>query len=382
MKLIYHHENLLKPVGGPVGYLYNLYHGLEQIQCQDIIFLSPTEIKERSYVKYRQFVPKKILDIRKALYTMNIVNRNGERPEESDEYEAIHFHSTISMYQNRKWLEDYKGKVVLTSHSPCALHKEYINELSWKGGILFKEKLEAIKIMDEYAFSRADHIIFPCKESEEAYVHTWNDYIKYRNASKILYVPTGIMECKAKRNRYDVRKEYGIPENAFVVSYVGRHNVIKGFGDLKEIGTTLLDKDIWFLIAGKEEPLPGINHSNWIEVGWTNDPHSIISASDIFILPNQETYFDLVLLEALSLGIPCLISDTGGNKYFSKYGNDAIKIYSGLEQAQSFLLQYRNKSKMEREGLSCKARQIYTKDFNIVSFAKRYVDAMNEIVKS
>ena len=105
MKLIYHHENLLKPVGGPVGYLYNLYHGLEQIQCQDIIFLPPTEIKERSYVKYRQFVPKKILDIRKALYTMNIVNRNGERPEESDEYEAIHFHSTISMYQNRKWLE-------------------------------------------------------------------------------------------------------------------------------------------------------------------------------------------------------------------------------------------------------------------------------------
>ena len=139
----------------------------------------------------------------------------------------------------------------------------------------------------------------------------------FEKKKKHRYMPTGIVGCKAKVNREDFRKKYGIPDNAFVISYAGRHNEIKGYADLKKLGEKLLaDKNVYFLIAGKEEPMTGLKNDHWIEVGWTNDPHSLIAASDVFVLPNHETYFDLILLEVLSLGVPVVMSRTGGNKYF------------------------------------------------------------------
>ena len=46
----------------------------------------------------------------------------------------------------------------------------------------------------------------------------------------------------------------------------------------------LLNKhdNIYILVAGKEEPMKGLAHPHWIEVGWTNDPYSLINACDIF----------------------------------------------------------------------------------------------------
>ena len=89
-------------------------------------------------------------------------------------------------------------------------------------------------------------------------------------------MPTGIVGCKAKVNREDFRKKYGIPDNAFVISYAGRHNEIKGYADLKRLGEKLLaDKNVYFLIAGKEEPMTGLKNDHWIEVGWTNDPQDV-----------------------------------------------------------------------------------------------------------
>ena len=41
-------------------------------------------------------------------------------------YDMIHFHWTEEMYLNRDFLSDYKGKVILTSHSPCVMYKEKI----------------------------------------------------------------------------------------------------------------------------------------------------------------------------------------------------------------------------------------------------------------
>ena len=61
-------------------------------------------------------------------------------------------------------------------------------------------------------------------------------------------------------------------------------------------------KDIYFIIAGKEsKEISPLKDSHWIEVGWTEEGKKIIKNSQLYILPNRETYFDLVFLEALSL---------------------------------------------------------------------------------
>lgn len=239
---------------------------------------------------------------------------------------------------NRDNLSNFKGKVLLTSHSPKPAHKEiYEDQLSNIEKVLYSRKLKELEKIDHYSFNRADYIIFPCKEAEEPYYNNWDEYknIQKTRSDIYKYVPTGAIKCKAKRSRKDILAEYSIPSDSFVVSYVGRHNETKGYDLLKKVGKKILEKhkNVYFLIAGKEEPLKGIEDKRWIEVGWTNDPHSIISAADLFVLPNKETYFDLILLEVLSLGKIVLASDTGGNKYFRKFSDKGIIYFNSEDEA-------------------------------------------------
>ena len=48
---------------------------------------------------------------------------------ELDNYAAIHFHNTIDLVKAMDRLVNFKGKIVLTSHSPCAPFKDELNTL-------------------------------------------------------------------------------------------------------------------------------------------------------------------------------------------------------------------------------------------------------------
>ena len=55
----------------------------------------------------------------------------------------------------------------------------------------------------------------------------------------------------------------------------------------------------------------------------------LVSSSDIFILPNKETYFDLVTLEVMREGTSYSYVQTGGNKFFERYGEEyGIFLYN------------------------------------------------------
>lgn len=382
--LIYFPERNLLPVGGPAGYLNNLRNGLQMIEHDDIDISfyqnAPVQFEENQSLRNR--IPKRLKDIRRAYKFSKYLKRNNVVDESLFGYDAIHFHKTEDMYLNREFLSQYKGKVILTSHTPCVPYQEIIGRLNPQDYRLFKRKIDALIEMDRYAFERADYIIFPCEEAEEPYYHTWKEYVELRKSEKYKYMPTGIVGCNTKITRDLIREKYHIPSDAFVISYAGRHNEIKGYGDLKEIGKRLLEdhKDVYFIIAGKEGPLYKLNEDHWIEVGWTNDPHSIISASDIFVLPNHETYFDLILLEVISLGIPVLMTSTGGNNYFKQFSESALMFYTTVEEACDILVAKResiiNKRLEHKESL----KTLFAKNFSIDVFSKRYVDILREIL--
>lgn len=380
---IYFHEDKLKPIGGPAGYLWNLKQGLNNLDCSDlsISFLPQAEETIEDNKMLRRVLPNRIKDIRRAWKFANYLKRKNATDYELHNYDVVHFHNTEDLYFNRDVLENYEGKVILTSHTPCAPYKEIVSRLNPKDYRVFKKRIDQLEIMDQYAFERADYIIFPCKEAEEPYYHTWNKYADIRVADKYRYMATGIAGCTAKIDRTEFRKRYGIPQDAFVVSYVGRHNEIKGYGDLKVIGEQLLkNENVYFLVAGAEEPMKGLEHQRWVEIGWTDDPHSVIAASDVFVLPNRETYFDLILLEVISLGIPMVLSSTGGNKYFQKYGLRGMKFYSSTRDAVERIKEYQVMEKQERMEVGLELKELFLNDFSVTVFAKNYVDILREIL--
>lgn len=280
-------------------------------------------------------------------------------------------------------LNNYIGKVLLTSHTPKPSHLEvYEDNITEKERKKYGKYYKKLNVIDEYAFSRADYIIFPCEEAEEPYFNRWKEYknIKNNNKNKYRYVLTGIEKCKKNKERTEILKKYNIPENAFVISYVGRHNEVKGYDLLKEIGEEILKIDnVYILVAGNEGPLYAYKNEKWIEVGWTNDPYSIIASSDLFILPNKETYFDLVLLEVLSLGIPVLMTYTGGNKYFNNFKSNGIVYFNNKDEAITMIKKFLCMDKDEIKEIGKENEKLYEENFTCEIFAKNYMDLINSL---
>lgn len=378
--LIHFPENKIAPKGGPAGYLNNLRLGLEENDEEEFSFLPAAKETYEQNKTLQNLVPSRIKELRRLHNLLALPSKNSLAAVDYSRYSAIHFHSTEDMYLCRKALESYNGKVVLTSHSPCAYHKELISRLNPKDVSRKAKELSGLEAIDRYAFERADGIIFPCKEAEEPYFHTWKNYDKVRDEQKIRYVPTGIISAVTQVSRHAVRRKYGIPDDAFVVCYVGRHNEIKGYDALKSAATGLLAQDdVWFLVAGREGPLFGCDHPRWIEVGWTDDPHSLMAASDVFVLPNRETYFDLIMLEALSLGQIIIASRTGGNRYFERFNSPGIFLYDEPTEINKLVQQIKKSSRSERASWGSANQSIYREEFTVDVFAHRYVSVMGEI---
>ena len=371
--LIHFPIDRVAPTGGPAGYLCNLKRGLEEVGATSFEFLphAGEQIEKNAFL--RKAVPNRLKELRRLHNLLALPSKNLPAPVDYSRYEAIHFHSTEDLYIHRGALESYDGKVVLTSHSPCAYHKELISRLNPADAERHADELEELSVIDDYAFRNANVVMFPCAEAEEPYFHTWPGYAAARDESKMRYLPTGIAPCTAKAGRSEVRAHYGIPEEAFLMCYVGRHNQIKGYDSLVEMALPILaDRDVWMLVAGKEGPLFAPRHEHWVEAGWTDDPHSLIAASDVFVLPNKETYFDLVLLEVLSLGTPVVATRTGGNRYFERLGSSGIFLFEDVAGFSNHVFEVRQAGSEGRDCMRAANRSLFKERFTCREFARNY----------
>ena len=388
--LIYMQTSQLSPVGGPRGYVYNLKQELDKLPESNIFFIeNGREVINKYKDKIESMKKSKIKEI--LIIIKSIIKHffllYGPRHSalvSLNQYDIVHFHTTLDMYSARDSLKGYHGKVLLSSHSPTLLSTEiYDSRSNFEKkhlGFIYNKLIR----IDEYAFQRADYLVFPCPEAEEPYYNNWSDYekIKELKKDKFKYVLTGIKPCSAKVSRDDIRRKFNIPNDAFVVCYVGRHNKIKGYDILKKIGKNLLENPkVYFLVAGNESPLKRLDHERWIEVGWTNDPHSLIAASDVFLLPNRETYFDLVMLEVLSLGQIIVASKTGGNRFFENEENGGIILYENEAEA---IIAIQNLMKSTQSEILQKKNnnfKLFHERFTLKEFADQYIRLYNEILR-
>lgn len=381
--LVYNREDGLAPTGGPNAVCYYYYR--EQIKRNDSLFCFLPPRNNSSTRSKKELIFSKFPDLHVLAATIKLLYLKPKQIEYNIyDYKLVHFHSTDSLFQARTSLSTYKGIVVLQSHSPEPRGREMFAALpSWIKTLFpyFKKRFER---MDKFAFERADYILFPCVEAEEPYYHTWPYFKNFHEIkpNSFKYVLTGIPEASVEREREDVLSEMNIPKDAFVISYVGRHNQIKGYDVLKEIGKQYLEKDAnaWILCAGRESPLKRLEHQRWKEVGWTTEPHSYIGASDVFVLPNRETYFDIIMMELLSLGKIVVASNTGGNKWFIKNKCPGVFLYNTIDEAVSLINMVKVMPKDERKHLEEGNRTFYRKYLTVDCMYDSYVQLLNDLL--
>lgn len=133
--------------------------------------------------------------------------------------------------------------------------------------------------------------------------------------------------AKEKTYGQSLRHQLGIPPEALVGGYAGRLDEEKGLGILIEALRLLdsFDSSLYLLLAG-DSPfhgdsalsfwrnhirLWGIDHRVRF-LGRLSDLDEFYASIDLFILPSPREPFGLVVLEALSRGIPVVACNSGG----------------------------------------------------------------------
>lgn len=393
--LIWNKSLPLKNAGGPAGYLYNIHSYLKVHPVEEISFYSD-KIEESEHVNDRGL--KRIIKniVAGCLGRVLIVKRffsqltrNNELSHEEIEilktFDFVHFHTFVDARSYLKSIRKNvpKIKVILTTHTPEPYCDEYCGTfgISW---ILKMPGLRNVCIGKEtQCISEVDYLMFPVPQVKEVYVSKSPLFEKAfkKTEDKTFYVPTAIIDVVDSSNVGYL--EGKIMDDSLRVCYVGRHCAVKGYDFLKAIAAEAfsMNLNVSFIIGGSLNGISKLTDNRWLELGWVNTVN-LLREIDVFILPNQQTFYDLILLEVIRSGKPVLLTSTGGNKYFEKYQSPGMFYcdYGNVEQAceqLKKLIAYKEHDKLPVLGEA--NRHLYEKTSTLPVYVEKYLAEINKL---
>lgn len=414
--IIYYEWYLDIRAGGPTGYLANLLDGLNQIENSNpkVFFnvqekniqnntleVQPLQKLAHKFFystdKLKSFYNNYLSKYQKQCYEnyLNFLRNYSEMYCNGEMFSKINLNNTYTIHahtvedalkiKNTLRVNNNKTtKLMLTCHTPEATSNEYYKTVREEG--YSKERANEIRkgweVVERRAFESADILVFPSKEAMEPLETTMKDFSAIAKNKDIRFMATGAKKLTSSLTKDEAKRKYGV-EDKFVIGYVGRHNEIKGYDILKEAAKKVLSVNdkVCFLIGGSQgNTFAPLQNKGWIEAGWVN-PSDLFMALDAFVLPNRMTYFDLVLLEVMSMGIPVIASATGGNKSVQNMTDSLILYGNTTDELADSILSFYDKGASEREKISKKIANAYNEKFTTRVFAENYKKMIEEIYR-
>jgi len=211
-----------------------------------------------------------------------------------------------------------------------------------------------------------------------------------KDDKRIIDIPNGVWRknFSEKNKRIQIRKNWNFPIESAVMISIGRNHPIKGFGYGVEAFAKLCkkNKNLYYLIVGRDmdsirkmadkygvsERLLTPGELKVYEVV------ELLQASDIYISPSLIESFGITTIEAMTAGLPCVVTDIEGSRDIvnSEYG---IIIPPGDVEALAEAVQYLidNKNVIKRMG-ERSFFQSLKYDWGII--AKEYEDAYQRAI--
>lgn len=366
--------------GGPSGYIANLKSAIQKSNNSDnIVFINATNLA--SALKRRRFFGRILASLiifptirRKLRNYITSKQRVFYSALDKYDFKTITTHSVEDTIFIRQYIKHRKLNAILLqmSHSPQPPSQEIYDYAVACGDIDAKNKYTKMQKLEHEAFTAADMFIFPSPESVECYRKPLKYFDTLVKTRPIQYVRTGCQPLTTDKKRDEMRTQYNI-KTPFVITYIGRHNKIKGYDILQQVAKKVLKErdDVTFLIGGRPQDIPPLEHPRWVELGQIN-PADTLMATDLFILPNRQTYFDLILLEVLSTGTPVIASNTGGNKTVYKDTN-IITLYDDVKDCVTKIMSFLDNANCTKLKQSDKIKQIWLKNYSPQCFADNYI---------
>ncbi|HEX7678759.1 MAG TPA: glycosyltransferase, partial [Thermoanaerobaculia bacterium] len=155
------------------------------------------------------------------------------------------------------------------------------------------------------------------------------------------------------RQRGDLRAELGIEADSVVVAIVARVDPMKDWATMRDAVWNLPGVVTVAIGKGTDELSA---QAGFIGLGWRDDVVRILSAADVFLLGSAfGEGRSLALGEAMSCGLPCIVTDVGGSS--ALVGDGGIVVEPRNPRAIREAILHLAEDRVRREALGRIARE-------------------------
>jgi glycosyltransferase involved in cell wall biosynthesis len=228
--------------------------------------------------------------------------------------DVIHCHQYTPWVYGALAAMGTKTKVIFTEHG-----RFYPDSSSWKR-----------KLINPWLCRMTDHITAISKSTKQS-------LIDFENIPEIRIdvIYNGIKPLVAdKNNTIALRAKHHIPHDSKILGTVARLDPIKNQEMMIKAFYKVLKTHpkTFLLIVGDGEERQVLQSlvdelklkPNVIFTGYDANPVNLINLMDVFLLSSFSEGTSMTLLEAMSLGKPCVVTDAGGNREVISHGESGL----------------------------------------------------------
>lgn len=152
------------------------------------------------------------------------------------------------------------------------------------------------------------------------------------NQAKIDVIYNGIEPLKSldEANAIEIKRSLGLPSDSLVLGTIARFDPIKNHSMMLSAFSVVLESipNAHLVIVGDGEERANIENKinrlgvgrNVTLTGYQSNPAPFLNIFDVFLLSSLSEGTSMTLLEAMSIGKPCVVTDAGGNAEVIKNG--------------------------------------------------------------
>lgn len=189
----------------------------------------------------------------------------------------------------------------------------------------------------------------------------------------------------------DLKKEFQIPENAFVVINVANYRPMKGTKYLLEAMNFLPEnKPIYLLLVGNDMDNPKNiklinrikNKDKIVLAGFRNDIPNIVAACQAFVLSSVKGEgLNKAVIEAMALGKPAIVTDIPGNRdlVVNNTNGWVVPARNPQELAKAIQYLYDNPERCRQMGINSR-KHVETR-LNLVNTIKQHKELYEKLFR-
>jgi glycosyltransferase involved in cell wall biosynthesis len=257
-----------------------------------------------------------------------------------------------------------RAKVIFTEHG-----RFYPDVRSWK------------RLLLNPLFSRCTSVITSISKA------TKNALVQFEGIKEkdIVVVYNGIIPLKPNDDEVcKIRKHLGVGTDQFVFGTVARFDPIKNQAMMIRAFANVASEnpDVCLLLVGDGEERNRLQSlADTLAVadrvfftGYISEPVNFIAAMDIFLLSSLSEGASMTLLEAMSLGKPCIVTNAGGNSEIIVNKENGLVTPNDDVSAFSAAMKLLSQDSALRDTCSAGARLRFDKMFAIKHMVNHYRD--------